>query len=221
MSLIPDFEIGLWNAWIFMILYFLTYVPGFILNKKAMKDLGTTPPYNKTEKRIWTIVKAIYAIAADYTVFLPIKLGTAWFYTGLLICFLGLVMNVIAVVDFSTTPSDKPVTKGVYHISRNPIYLAYILLYVGIAIACVSWILLVLTIIYIILQTILLNDEECFILKKQGQAYCAYMCKTPRWIEIPNLVKKHLTRLSHSRHRITSYDKNLLHPPHCYHRKQV
>jgi len=48
MNLIPAFEIGLWNAWIFMPLYFLiTYVPGYMINREKVKRASSFPPYTK------------------------------------------------------------------------------------------------------------------------------------------------------------------------------
>ena len=51
MSLIPAFELGLWNAWIFTLLGILMGpVAGSFINKEAMKKCHVTPPYSKTEK---------------------------------------------------------------------------------------------------------------------------------------------------------------------------
>lgn len=53
MSLTPAFEIGLWNAWIFMLLYLLvTYAPAYLINRQAAKRAFSAPPYNKTEKLV-------------------------------------------------------------------------------------------------------------------------------------------------------------------------
>ena len=189
MSLIPEFEIGLWNAWVFMLLYFLiTYVPGYFINREKAKKAFSSPPYNKKEKNIYIVLEAIYFVSLVYTIFLPLKLGTAWFHTGLFIYLLGMIINALAVMSFATTPLNKPVTKGIYHISRNPFYFGYFLICIGIGIACTSWIFLVYTIIYMILQHILVIPEERICLEKYGNAYREYMNKVSRYIGVPKRV---------------------------------
>jgi len=186
MNLIPAFEIGLWNAWIFMLLYFLiTYVPGYIINREKVKRAFSYPPYNKKEKNIYFVLESIYFVSLIYTVFLPLKLGTTWFYTGLLIYLLGMVMNVLAVMSFATAPLDKPVTKGVYRISRNPFYFGYFLICIGIGIVSTSWVFLAYAIAYATLQHILVIAEERFCLEKYGDSYLNYMNRTPRYIGMP------------------------------------
>ena len=48
MSLIPAFELGLWNAWISMLPFFLIFLSGQIVNKEKFED----PPLNKKEKKL-------------------------------------------------------------------------------------------------------------------------------------------------------------------------
>ncbi len=52
---------------------------------------------------------------------------------------------------------DKPVTKGVYRISRNPMYLGGFVMYVAIGITSASWIYILLAMMYIALQHILVG----------------------------------------------------------------
>jgi len=157
MSLIPASEIGLWNAWIIIGLSFLSGpVPILLINKEAMKKFTATPtvPYSKTEKISYRIYLLLALATIVYSVFLPLKLGTVWLYVGLPICFLALIMNLITAVSFATTPLDGLVTKGTYRISRNPISFGGFLTYVGIGIACASWIYLIYAVVFIILTHI-------------------------------------------------------------------
>ena len=189
MSLIPAFEIGLWNAWILQIFYILvTSVPDFVMGKEAKESTkrATQLPFTKTEKRLARSTHVvIMPVAAIYSIFLPLKIGTVWLYVGLLIFTLALVMTVMTSINFATTPLDKPVTKGIYRISRHPIYLSGFLLYVGIGIACASWVLLLCAVAWIVLWYIVVPAEERFLLEKYGDAYREYMNRTPRWIGIP------------------------------------
>lgn len=206
MSLIPDFELGLWNAWIFMLyLIFSMVLPyllsGWLIDGKILEKLGsesksekegtaTDMPLNETEKKISNITYFLLFALIAYSIFLPLKLGTVWFFAGFLIYLLGAIIETIAMLDFFTTAVDKPVTKGVYRFSRNPAYFGMFLIFGGIGIACVSWVFLLLTAVFIILFHIGVVSEERSCLQKYGNAYREYMNSIPRWIGIPKSRKK-------------------------------
>jgi protein-S-isoprenylcysteine O-methyltransferase Ste14 len=117
-------------------------------------------------------------------------LGTAWFYIGLFVYFSGMIFAFAAGMNLMNTPLDRPATKGLYRISRNPIYLGTFLMFAGVGIACASWLFLLLIAILIILQHISIGAEERWCLEKYGDAYREYMNRTPKWIGIPKSEKK-------------------------------
>ena len=185
MSLIPAFKIGLWNAWIIIVLGMITGpVLGSVINKKAMKKFMTEPtvPHERRELISNKIYPYIALASMIYSIFLPLKLGTVWFYVGLPICVLVLAMNVVTIVSFTTTPINEPVTKGTYRISRHPVIFGSFLLHVGIGIACASWIYLLYAAVFMILMRFSVDAEERFCLKTYGDAYYDYVSRTPRWI---------------------------------------
>ena len=192
MSLVPAFELGLWNAWIFMLFVICYNVLPYILskikpiyNEILKKASGTNIPLDKTKKMLGNILSIVFVIPIIYSFFLPFKLYTIWFYIGLLIYLLGVIIGILAWYDFYTTAVDKLVTKGIYRISRNPMYLGIILIYIGTGIACVSWLFLLLTMIFAILSHVLVITEENYCLKKFGKDYRKYLNRTPRWIGLP------------------------------------
>jgi len=186
MSLRPVFQLGLWNAWILILFDLLTsIVPSFLIGK-AMNRMMVRPPYNRIENILALSTHVVIApVSIVYSIFLPLRLGTVCFYVGLSIYFLSMVMKLIATINIATTPLDEPVTKGVYRISRNPAYLGGFLMYIGIGIACASWIILLCGVLWITLFHIVLPTEERGCLEKYGDAYREYMDRTPRWIGIP------------------------------------
>jgi len=146
-------------------------------------------PISKTEKMLALSTHAIIMpFALVYAIFLPLKIGTAWLYIGLPILALALVMTLLTTINFATTPVDEPVTRGVYRILRHPIYLSGFLMYVGIGIACVSWVLLLCAVLWIVLWHIVVPTEERFLQEKYGDSYREYVNTTPRWIGIPKSV---------------------------------
>jgi len=185
MAAIPVFEIGIWNAWIFMPYLFLLII--FADKFKKGEDPGKVEidALSKTGKRIFNVSFQVLFIAIVYSIFLPLKLNTIWFYTGLPIALIGLATLTIVMVNYTTTPWEKPITKGLYHYSRNPMYITTALFLLGVGIASASWLFLLLSIVFITLTTFRAINEENYCLMKYGDAYGKYMKRTPRWIGIP------------------------------------
>jgi len=81
MSLTPAFQVGACNAWIFMLLVTLLMVLPFVvpsLRKEMLKRMATGTPFNKAEKILDNFSTALFVLAVIYSIFLPLKLGTAW-----------------------------------------------------------------------------------------------------------------------------------------------
>jgi protein-S-isoprenylcysteine O-methyltransferase Ste14 len=187
MSFVPAFEIGIWNAWILtVILYAAAFVPLSIDSQKADKRMEGEPKGSELEKetRIAQIIThmIIMPFTFLYSIFLPLNFGTWWFYVGLLIYLLGLVMVLMSSMAFANAPLGEPITKGVYAYSRNPMYVGSFFAYTGIGIACASWIFLLCAIVWIVSWHFGVVEEEKILLAKYGEAYRQYMDRTPRWI---------------------------------------
>ena len=188
MPAIPVFEIGVWNAWIFMLYYILTLPVMRLISKDALdkSDVAAAKDlYSKTEKRFVSFYQNSFILALIYSIFLPLKLGSPWFYIGLPISLVGLILLTISFFNFTTAPISEPLTKGLYRFSRHPVYITQTLLFIGIGIASASWVFLLFTVLRTFASFMLMPLEERYCLEKYGGAYRAYMNRTPRWIGIP------------------------------------
>jgi protein-S-isoprenylcysteine O-methyltransferase Ste14 len=191
MPLIPAFEIGVWNAWIFMVYYILGIPLTRLINKGAVeKSDVAAPAYKGTKDKIVKFYQSSYLLLLIYSVFLPLRLGTIWFYTGLAISLVGLIMLTITMVNFAATPRDEPVNTGLYRYSRHPMYITQFLMFIGVGIASASWVFLLFSILRTIASFMLMIPEERFCLEKYGNTYRDYMNTTPRWIGIPKSMAK-------------------------------
>ena len=186
MTLIPAFEIGVWNAWIFILPFLLvTYGISFaFVSKKSA--LWSWPKYSSQQRLLLVFFMAVSLASWIYSIFLPLELGTAWFYAGLPVFIIGMFFATLSTLTFARTSTDKPNTTGVYRISRNPMYLGILLAYIGIGLAAASWLYLLIAIVYLIGQIIILvPPEESLCLEKFGVEYREYMRRTVRLIGIP------------------------------------
>jgi steroid 5-alpha reductase family enzyme len=187
MTLVPAFDIGVWNAWIFMVCSLIPVIFLFMpLVSRGHKE-GTpfTASFSKMQKNAFSTSQLIYFILLIYSIFVPLKLGTVWFYVGLPVFLIGLIPYAILAANFLTTPLDKPVIKGIYRYSRHPMYVIAFPMYLGVGIASASWIILLLSVIDIILPHLFVEAEERYCLERYGDTYREYMDRTPRWIGIP------------------------------------
>ena len=185
--LIPAFKIGLWNAWIFTIWLLIPFFlePLNIIPNGREEGSNFTAEFNKVQKSALTSLHIIYLLMIIYSIFVPLKLGTAWFYAGLPIYLLALIPYAMVWVGFATTPPDMLITKGIYRYSRHPMHLSQFPIFVGVGIAAASWVFLLLAVVYTIMLLLWVEAEERHCLKFYGNAYREYMSRTPRWIGIP------------------------------------
>ena len=184
MSLIPDFELGLWNAWVLIIPLIVFWICGvkFLFSKRMPES---APPSERKNKILSFLLVIIVIGSYFYSIFMPLKLGTVWFPIGLVVYLVGLALIAVTMINFATTPMNEPVTKGVYPYSRNPMFIGWFLLYFGIAIACISWLYIVILVFFIFIMAYLSPYEEAMTLEHYGKPYKEYMERTPKWIGIP------------------------------------
>src|SRR4030067_3795662 len=85
MSLVPEFELGLWNAWIFILPIIIISIFGSKILGKREHEEGSS--VTKKAKTAGNLYFSIMLLSYAYSIFLPLKLDTVWFVIGLLISF--------------------------------------------------------------------------------------------------------------------------------------
>lgn len=125
-----------------------------------------------------------------------ILLNTTCFHTWMRI--VGVCISIIGVVIFVTSvltmrdswragvsKEDKTelVTEGIYQISRNPAFLGFDLVYIGILIIFFNWILCVVSAFAMLMFHLqIINVEEEFLLATFGDTYLEYKKKVNRYL---------------------------------------
>ena len=153
----------------------------------AIRESGRSGDFKITKKENIIIYSILLIMLSGliYAVFLPLQPVAIWLFSGLLIYLLGLIFNIVAVLNFATSPKNKVITKGLYGVSRNPMYVGMLLTQIGLGIAYSSWLYLLLTAVLMILLNANSSAEERYCLYIYGDDYRKYMNRTPRWIGIP------------------------------------
>lgn len=83
----------------------------------------------------------------------------------------------------SKTDHTRLVTSGIYQISRNPAFLGFDLVYIGILLMFCNWVLLAVSVFaMLMLHLQIVNVEERFLISEFGEEYVEYMKKVCRYI---------------------------------------
>jgi len=170
---------------------FLLQMIAILFINKRIREKSHVPidaRRNRFDKYAGIIGNFVWFLAMGYSVFLPLQPGNIWFYVGLSIFIIGLILIVIATFNFITTPADLLITKGTYQLSRHPMYLATFFICLGSGIATVSWLFIFFSVIMILCfrQEALIEEKYC--LDKYGSTYQEYLNSVPRWFGVPNRI---------------------------------
>ena len=106
---------------------------------------------------------------------LPGAAGLALYLSGLTLC-------ALAVVQFAAPGESDMSAKGVYRLSRNPMYIAYFLCFLGMALLSHAWILAGIAAALQISGHWVILAEERWCLTRFGDAYARYMQEVPRYL---------------------------------------
>ncbi|HSJ87743.1 MAG TPA: isoprenylcysteine carboxylmethyltransferase family protein [Anaerolineales bacterium] len=110
---------------------------------------------------------------------------------GLLLTFIGFLCGIGALLEFRkarTTldphgSSKQIVSSGVYRFSRNPIYVGFLMMVVGLPLTSGFYWGIVLAPFYIMMMNrLVIQHEEAYLEKKFGKTYTSYTSQVRRWL---------------------------------------
>lgn len=147
-------------------------------------------------------VKFIETTLKISTYLLPvIQIFSIWFYSGTIHIWLriiGIIFNAVGVAVFVVSviqmkdnwragvqmeEKTNLVTTGIYSISRNPAFLEFDLMYIGILVSFFNWYMCFATIFVLILFHLqIVKVEESFLLEAFGEEYAEYKKQVFRYI---------------------------------------
>ena len=114
----------------------------------------------------------------------------AWL-SGWMVCFASLFFVVPAMRSFRAArtsmipfrPASSLVTRGVYGITRNPMYLSLLLLYAGLSIFFNFWWPIVLApALIVVMDRMVIVKEEAYLMRRFGEEYRRYGERVRRWL---------------------------------------
>ncbi len=153
-----------------------------IVNKEALKRAAYFAPLIGKEKAAYGVYQISNILFFIYLCFLKITTDPYWLYAGLAVYGLGVLLCIMSVLTFSKPAANGINLKGLYRISRNPMYVAYFIYFLGCVLLTQSLILLAILMVFQVSAHWIILSEERWCVKKFGEEYISYMKKVRRYI---------------------------------------
>jgi protein-S-isoprenylcysteine O-methyltransferase Ste14 len=160
----------------------VSYGPMLFVRKTRRKPCIDFSWLSRRGKWSCALVMLFYIAILIIPVFSNITTNKMAFGIGTGLLFMGGVGAITSSINYFTTPLNEVIRKGMYRISRNPIYISITVIGIGIAIMCESIALALILAAEIILQHMVILDEEKFCHHQYSEAYLEYKAKVPRYI---------------------------------------
>jgi protein-S-isoprenylcysteine O-methyltransferase Ste14 len=155
---------------------------------------------DSAHKSPWEISEVVFgipflmSIAIDY--FVPFSLpqgilSQVLIPVGIAIVIIGIGLVVLARREFAHFrqptdpghPTSMVVKTGVFAVSRNPLYLGSVLLFLGIALTLnMLWAVVTLLLSIVLCHYVLIIPEEQYLIARFGEEYKEYMTCVRRWL---------------------------------------
>jgi protein-S-isoprenylcysteine O-methyltransferase Ste14 len=140
---------------------------------------------------ILAIVHIILAILLGWLVPLPIPLPVFVPWLGLACATLGFVLGLLALLEFrrvrsALDPKKRTrslVTSGIYRYTRNPVYLGFVFMLIGLPLNWGTyWGILLVWPLVVLMNNLVIKHEEADLEKEFKVEYAAYASRVRRWL---------------------------------------
>ena len=140
---------------------------------------------------VLTFLHILAAFLLDWLIPLPNRSSQSLTWLGILLVLIGLMLGFLAVRQFilAHTTLDPHgsvsaiVTEGPYRLSRNPIYLGFVCMLIGIPLAFGTyWGVILSPLLVMLMNSLVIKYEEAYLEKKFGDQYTSYKSRVRRWL---------------------------------------
>jgi protein-S-isoprenylcysteine O-methyltransferase Ste14 len=183
MEWFPDPKLGWLNGWILLVPFYAVFgLLMLIFPREVVRRLYNKSGWSRWQRIMSGVTKLAALIFIALILLTPLSIATGVLVAGMIVYSLGFVLMVVALIHYRQTPMGEPVVKGVYRISRNPQWVALVLVMLGTAIAIGSWTAIILAVIMVVAGHFRIVAEEQACLEQYGESYRRYMEQVPRYL---------------------------------------
>lgn len=158
---------------------------------KPMKNQDLKHADVKISPPILTLIHIVLAYVLGWFVPLPFSVPSIARLFGFILVVIGFLFGVAAFVEFRRAHTtldphgsvDVLVTSGIYRFTRNPIYLGFLLMVIGLPLNSGTYWGIVMAVPFVITCIrFVIEKEEEYLEKKFGEAYTSYKSRVRRWV---------------------------------------
>lgn len=179
-----------------LILFYTVYIGKIILQKR--KGIQTDQIAKGKKKTRVFYIELIMKIVTYSVVVVEIfsilfvfpRLPKIFIIVGVALGFIGDILFTVSVITMKDSwragiaenDKTKIITNGIYKISRNPAFLAFDCVYVGLLLMFFNWVLLIFSVFAMTMLHLQILQEEQFLVKVFGEEYSSYKDKVRRYL---------------------------------------
>lgn len=153
-----------------------------LINKEALKRAAHFPPLFGKEKTAFVFYQLALVLLFVYLCFLKINTTAVGFFLGVILYSFGILFCIVSTFNYAKPEKNGINLKGLYRLSRNPMYIAYFIYFGGCALLTRSFILFLLLILFQLSAHWIILAEERWCIAEFGKEYKNYMEKVRRYI---------------------------------------
>lgn len=153
-----------------------------ILNKDGLRRAAFFAPLIGKEKAAYWFYQITTILILVCPFFLKITTDPHWFYIGFSVYGLGLFLCIASTLSFANPAKNGLNLKGLYRYTRNPMYVAYFICFLGCVLLTQSLLLFAILMVFQISAHWIILSEERWCIERFGEAYKTYMHEVRRYI---------------------------------------
>lgn len=148
-------------------------------------------PNTKIPPPLLALIHIIFAYVLSWLIPLPLTVPPVFQMVGFMLVIVGFLLGVAALIAFrraGTTLQPRGlvahlVTSGIYGFTRNPVYLGFLLIVIGISLDSGSfWGILLAPVLIILFNQLVIRPEEDYLASRFGEQFSQYKEKVRRWL---------------------------------------
>lgn len=171
------------NAFLLMIpLFLIRFGLLRLLNKEGLRRAAFFAPIEGNGKKALIYYQISNIFILLYPLALKINTDSFLFIGALFVYVLGIGALTASTVSFANPKQNGINISGIYKFSRNPMYMAYFIYFLGCVMLTHSLLLLIALLIFGISTHWIILSEERWCINKFGSEYIGYMQKVRRYI---------------------------------------
>ena len=154
-----------------------------LLDREAVGRAAHFAPVRGGERTAYWLYQMANAAIVLSLLFLTVRRAPVWlFAAGLTVYLAGVLLLGVSVVNFAAPEKNGLNQRGLYRVSRNPMYVAYFVYFLGCVLLTQSPLLFAFVLVFQIAAHWIIRAEERWCVQTFGGAYLQYMERVRRYL---------------------------------------